>query len=807
MSELDIDVDETRIPASVAEPDDMPTRINPNSAPHPMPQPGVPSPRPVQRVPTPQPPATPGAPRRRISSEYSSPTGSLVNHTPSGGIRLGHTPSGGIRVSHTPSGGLSIGSPAGGAALPSVPLGRGTELGRYVVLEHLGSGGLGDVFTAWDPELDRKVALKLLKSSAYGRVDLSRLHGRLLREAQAMARLSHPNVVIVHDVGLSDSRIFIAMEFVDGHTLKDWVKEKQRPWKVIRDALLQAGEGLIAAHNAGLVHRDFKPSNVLVDHEGRVRVLDFGLARRPTDERNSIDEAMEISDPGTSGRALIDESITQTGTVLGTPAYMAPEQYSQEMVDNLADQFAFCVTAFEAFYGQRPFQGKGEDLVQAILQGQITWPKDQGKIPKFMRKAILRGLSVDPSQRFPSMRDLLKAMQADRRSKRTMFAALGFSVLLSGGGGAAAYAFLQPPPPETDQRVDNLVNQAHKAAAKSHFVYPPPGSPDAATAYHSVLELEELDGDIEQLADETAADLRDEFAGTLVLLGDRYFDVEGGGPFATDYYAQALLFDPDNPRALDRIVMTPGELAALRVRAEARDFSKAELEAAQMLAIFANDDEKEQEKQLATVYKKKKRRPSLTTSSHVEELLGQRATAVFPKIGKPLEAKPEPEPEPVVEVEPEPEPEPEPAVGAHTGKKIKADPDFEMGKVKERRKRDPAGAAELVKQAKSAMGKGNLSSAEALLHQALEKDRLSHVALFTLSELHFDRSSYRNAAKFASDAVRLSPKTGRYRIQLGDAYMKVMRYGEAREQYEKAKELGDGRAAERLKRLQSKLGG
>jgi serine/threonine protein kinase/TolA-binding protein len=791
-------VEKTQIPVGSAPlevPDDTPTRMAPAAPPDDTPtrlQPAVAEDTPTRMEPPPEDTPTrlqaAAGVQRRPSGEYVSGSLSLTSHTQTGS-----------------------------GPLPAVPLGRGTELGRYVVLDHLGSGGLGDVFTAWDPELDRKVALKLLKSAAYGRVDLSRLHGRLLREAQAMARLSHPNVVTVHDVGLSDSRIFIAMEFVDGVTLKEWIKDRTRPWQEVRDVLLQAGQGLIAAHAANLVHRDFKPSNIIVDKNGRVRVLDFGLARRPNDERYS-DDSLERSgdslDPATSGRALIDEAITQTGTVLGTPAYMAPEQYAQEMVDGLADQFAFCVTAFEAFYGQRPFLGKGEELVKAIRGGTVTWPKNEGRIPKFMRKALARGLSVDSAKRFPDMPSLLQAMQADRRNKRRAGIALALSAVLSAGGGAAAYAFLQPPPPEKDERVDNLVDLAYESAAKSFYVYPPPSDPDAATAYNSVLELEELDGDIEELADQAAEGLRIEFAGTLVSLGDKYFEIDGGIPFATDYYAQALLFDPDNERAQERLVMTPGELAALRSKAEDKKFSSAELEAAELLAILADEDEEKQDEKLAVVYKKKKHRRSLSTSAQVEQLLGERATAVFaePKLEPKPKAKPEPEPEPVVEDEPVEDElieegelvEDEP--GSAKGKRGKKGPKAGPATAGEPRKRDSVGAQTLVDQAKAAKKSGNFAKAEALLHQALEKDHLSHQALYALSDLHYQKGRYGKAAKYANSAVRLNPKSGRYRIQLGDAYFKVLRYPEARKHYEKAAELGESRANGRLARLKKTLG-
>src|SRR3954453_18295126 len=160
---------------------------------------------------------------------------------------------------------------------PGEPLPRGSAVGRYVVLERIGSGGMGVVYAAYDPELDRKVALKLLRPDRAGAVGEAAL--RLQREAQAIARLSDPHVVAVYDAGTLGEQVFVAMEFVEGRTLREWLKAEPRSWSEILKAFLAAGRGLAAAHDAGLVHRDFKPDNVLLGGDGRVKVADFGLAR------------------------------------------------------------------------------------------------------------------------------------------------------------------------------------------------------------------------------------------------------------------------------------------------------------------------------------------------------------------------------------------------------------------------------------------------------------------------------------------------------------------------------------------------
>jgi serine/threonine protein kinase len=215
----------------------------------------------------------------------------------------------------------------------SAVLARGSSIGRYTVLQMLGAGGMGVVYAAFDPELDRKVAIKLLH------VQLAPREGttgatRLLREAQAMARLSHPNVIAVHDVGTHDGQVFMAMEFVEGQTLGDELGARPRGWRDVVGLYVAAGRGLAAAHRSGLVHRDFKPDNVMIDREGRVRVLDFGLACSRADSPLAKIDATSTSS--------LDIRLTATGAVMGTPAYMAPEQHMGQAADERCDQFAFC---------------------------------------------------------------------------------------------------------------------------------------------------------------------------------------------------------------------------------------------------------------------------------------------------------------------------------------------------------------------------------------------------------------------------------------------------------------------------------
>jgi serine/threonine protein kinase len=311
---------------------------------------------------------------------------------------------------------------------PSLPhedewLDAGAAVGRYRVVEAIGAGGMGILYAAHDPELDRKVALKLLRPSA---ARAPEMRARLLREAQAMAKLSHPNVVTVYDAGTVGERVFIAMELVEGRTLAEWLRERPRSAREIRDAFASAGRGLAAAHAKGLVHRDFKPSNVLVAWSGEVRVTDFGLVRSAHDDDTRID-------------APTDPTLTRSGALMGTPAYMAPEQYAGGVVDARTDQFGFCVALYEALSGARPFAGDSVEQIGAnVRAGRIDANVRARRIPTWLRRPVERGLAVDPDARFASMDALLAALAADpwlrarrnghrctaRRARRRVFAAI-----------------------------------------------------------------------------------------------------------------------------------------------------------------------------------------------------------------------------------------------------------------------------------------------------------------------------------------------------------------------------------------------
>jgi len=658
----------------------------------------------------------------------------------------------------------------------------GTRLGRYMIIDQVGKGALGIVYSAYDPELDRRIAIKVLRQSVNA---TDKQQEGLRREARSMARFSHPNVVPVFDVGIEDRRLFIAMELIDGSTLADWARSEERTWREIRDVYWTAGQGLVAAHEAGLVYRDFKPSNVMLGRDGRVRVLDFGIAHT-------------MFGPST----FVPGGVGARGG-LGTPGYMAPEQYSiTEKVDARADQYAFCASLYEALYGVRPFGGRTVEVVHKNTMEQ-AWsePQRDPGAPPWLRSAIVRGLLLDREARWPDMPSLLHALVKDRRSRRNQVAMLLSAVLATAVvTSAATLMFSGELTAAEHDRIEQLTLDARAAAAHSYFVYPPVSEPSTPTALTVVLELEETEGDAAELATERAQALREEFGHTLVELGDRYYDRDGGEPFAVDYYAEALLFVEDE-HARSRVPLTPGELAALRERAKSGSFSRAELVAAEPLVVLAEPDEAVRDAKLMA-YQESLGPGALGARDHVAKLLGQRE----PRRGSgPVEVREppvEPTEPPVVEDptdltgppvvdEPGPSgrstrPSPAPSDGAPT--------------------RDPVKAAALAKQAKDAFAGNQLEQAEKLYHQALELDSRNLAALTGLSELYFERGRYRKSLEFAKKAVARAPEEGKLHILLGDAHFKVLEYADARRHYEKARALGHPGADKRLEKLEETVG-
>ncbi len=287
-----------------------------------------------------------------------------------------------------------------------------SAVGRFEIESKLGEGGMGVVLLATDPLLGRRVAIKVLR----GANDASAKR-RLLREAQGTAKLAHENVIVVHEVGEHHDQVYLAMEYIAGETLKR--SQARRDWRGVLELYARAGRGLQAAHDAGLVHRDFKPDNVLVGTDGRLRVTDFGL----------VAATGEVPEPSARrDDSELSAKLTHTGAVLGTPRYMAPEQHRGEAVDARADQFAFCVALYEALYDQQPFAGTTHaELAENVVAGRLA-PPPPSEIPDRVRDAVLRGLRRDREERYPSMRDLLVQLLVSP-SRRRWPVALGLAIV------------------------------------------------------------------------------------------------------------------------------------------------------------------------------------------------------------------------------------------------------------------------------------------------------------------------------------------------------------------------------------------
>jgi serine/threonine protein kinase/tetratricopeptide (TPR) repeat protein len=316
-------------------------------------------------------------------------------------------------------------------------LDRGAILGRYLVLERLGAGAMGVVYAAYDPELDRKVAIKVLRPQS-GVGDKSRRQARLVREAKAIAKLSHPNVVGIFDVGVHEGQVFLAMEYLGGGTLREWMTAAKRPWRETVAMFTEVGKGLAAAHAEGLIHRDFKPDNVLLDKAGKPKVVDFGLVRLTGDlsstevyDSQTTIEDMPAAPPPLGGAAQV---LTKTGALAGTPAYMAPEQFLGKEIDARTDQFAFLIALYEALYGHRPFAGENIiALADSVTSERLRTLPRNTEVPNWLRGCIVRGLRLEPSQRYRDINDLLFALANDPAKRRRNWLVVGTTLLVTVG--------------------------------------------------------------------------------------------------------------------------------------------------------------------------------------------------------------------------------------------------------------------------------------------------------------------------------------------------------------------------------------
>lgn len=387
-----------------------------------------------------------------------------------------------------------------------------STVGRYVILDSIGMGGMGLVCAAYDPKLSRKIALKLLRNASNDEASTAG-RNRLFREAQALAKLSHPNVVTVHDVDVFEGQVYIAMEFVEGTTLREWMRDEPRTWKEIRQKFILAGRGIAAAHQADIIHRDFKPSNVLISTEGDVRVADFGVAKER--DRSHRDPDRDFAEferrrrtVGVGGstldssaeEALIDEiqsnvsmDLTVAGRMVGTPAYMAPEQHMGLRVGPHTDQYSFCVSFYEALYGQLPFQGSDRrEQLTKMTEGRLPPPPKEGPahhVPSWLHKVLARGLRPHPSERWPSMEALLAALARDpaKRIRRWAIGTIGVVGVAAGIALGVVGSEEQNPCLALASEVERHWNAERRSAIEAAFAKS--DKPFAEHAAHGVTQI------------------------------------------------------------------------------------------------------------------------------------------------------------------------------------------------------------------------------------------------------------------------------------------------------------------------------
>lgn len=413
-----------------------------------------------------------------------------------------------------------------------------SRLGRFEIERRLGAGGMSVVYLAHDPKLDRAVAIKVV--SPKRRSSDSKSRERLLREAQALARLSHPNVVQIFEVGELEGQVYIAMELVEGRTLRRWWRESDPSVAGVLGVMQQVATALQAAHQVGLCHRDVKPENILVGDDGRVVLVDFGLARPSDSSVSGSSSAMSVDTMGELSSAF-DSPITEYGTLIGTPRYMAPELMDGGHPTPASDQFAYCLTLYEALYRERPFAGKSirEYMANVVAQRIVPAPANS-TVPGWLRGAVLRGLRLDAGDRHASMRHTAAALSlVARRRRRQRHALLGIGTLAA----AAAIVALRTPTdapvscPSGEEKIDTAYDGGTRDAILAAFAQSDRGFAAAAGAraiealdlqrvawlesYASVCETRQAGGDAEAETDRRMLCLErrlDEIASVALVL-------------------------------------------------------------------------------------------------------------------------------------------------------------------------------------------------------------------------------------------------------------------------------------------------
>jgi tetratricopeptide (TPR) repeat protein len=667
---------------------------------------------------------------------------------------------------------------------------------RYKIVRWLGEGGMGMVFEAIHVDIQRAVALKILKPGVAGS-GLQR--ERFVEEARAVASVDSRFVVDVLDFGeLPDGRPFYTMELLNPVSLYDELRAGQMSLERALPILRQCCKALAAIHDRGMAHRDVKPQNVLIQQEdGRtdaVRIVDFGIASK---------------------------FCTQP-RIAGTAMYMAPEQIRGVTFDQRLDIYALGCVAYELLTGAPPFQGaSAADVVQCHLHEQVIAPSSRlASLPPLLDAVLLTCLAKEPEQRYASMHALEAALcevqievgfttpwddlalpavseseRAALRERMPMPQApvvrrrfrprlrLVVAAFVVGLLSATALSSVDSRSVDSQDRSDAAMRviaekteAARVAGSRAYWAYPPATEPDYPTALRMIGALEREQGTLRYVARTRAGELRQEFAETLVRLGDQYWSAPNGRPFAVEFYAQALMFDDSLERARDRVRVTPAQLADIASRATTGELSPIEVEIAEVLRALADSDPEARRERIEALLAEGS---SLADSVRFRSLLSELVGVA--------------EPEPVSEAPSGPSKQDSPTSSGKRGGASKASGDSAQS--------DARRAQSYLKQAKGALTKGDRDRAKRHYEKALAHDPNLGAAHAGLAEIHFARGHYQEAMSAAREAVRTRPNDADLQLLLGDASVKTLRYTDARRAYQKALALGHGKAAERLQQL------
>lgn len=671
---------------------------------------------------------------------------------------------------------------------PPLELGPGDRVPgtRYSIVRFIGDGGMGAVYEAQHLDLERRVALKILLPALSRSPSAARL---FRREARTASKVGSDHIVELYDFGeLPDGRLMFTMELLGGPTLGEEIRNNG-PLPATRaiGILRQLCKGLAAAHAAGIVHRDVKPENIVLEFsKGRadtVKILDFGIAAIVSDDKAA---------------APLDA---------GTPNVLAPELISGVDFDGRADIYSLGCTAYHMLTGRPPFTATGPDAVDEILDAHLLKAppslrsvRPDLRIPLALEQVVLACLAKAPADRYPSMnrleaalcesqiesklcttwddlplpdvdpelRDrLLREMPDPAEELRPRRARWLWPVVTAAAVafGAGTYAWVHYGggfERGSDSVVDVLVAEARAAAAKTYYVYPPVDEPTAVTAYAKLRELEALDASDDE-ADEAKAQawaLRQEFAATLVRLGDDYWAREGGKPFAIDYYRQALVFDREHPLAADRASLTPEALSDLERKAADRDFTQEEIDAAAPLIELAEPDTSGRDRRIAAIRRKR----GLARS------------------------------EPAANASPDPAGA-QPATATEVAAPVAAPPD-----------ETARSAQKIAESGRRLLDSGKPDEARLFFERALTFDSNNATALLGLTKLATSRHALGEALRWAERLVAASPNKARHHLELGDIRFELKKYEAARVAYTRAQSLGASEAGTRLAKVEAKIG-